>query len=98
MGTAFIYKKFLGPIGRLVQAQLSENGGGSLVDKVNKLITETPANHALAEQHWTRLEETQKVIAKDLSEKSTAQELTMADFNVRLKRLEAVLLEGKLQG
>ncbi len=95
-GTLFIYKKLLEPIAALLKAQLSENGGGSLVDKVNQLTKDTPANHKLAEEHWTRLEDTQIVIAKDLKEKTTATDLTLVSFDARLKRLEAILSEGRM--
>lgn len=36
----------------LIQAQLNPNGGGSLMDKVNRIAP----NHAEAQHHWTTIE------------------------------------------
>ena len=63
---ALFHKRFISPTLRkveamsiLVSAQMTENGGGSLVDKVSRIPHLEKAvsdNHLAAEKRWTNLE------------------------------------------
>ena len=48
----------LDAVADIADAQLTINGGGSMLDKVNKI----EANHLVAEKHWKALEEAQSDI------------------------------------
>lgn len=48
--------------GRIINAELTRNGGGSLLDKVNRI----EGNHQQAQRHWEALEESQRTIVKRL--------------------------------
>lgn len=53
----------------VVEAQLTANGGGNLVDKVSRIpVIETLVrdNHKVAEQHWTDLENRVEIVEKRL--------------------------------
>lgn len=72
-GTTVLWHKYLRPAYRMVkrvteaadrlipfaEEQLRPNGGSSLADKINKIAT----NHAVAEEHWERLETGQAGLA-----------------------------------
>src|SRR6185312_14720558 len=65
-----IVRRYLIPLSRLIQAQLNPNGGGSLVDKVNRILPnqeEARANHQEAQRHWEALEFGQTALSKEIS-------------------------------
>lgn len=66
---------------RLINAEMTPNGGGSLLDKVNKIAP----NHASAEKHWTELGEKQEQIKRAVTKTATA-------LDVRLSRVEKAVL------
>ena len=78
VGTAFIWRKLLKPITILLQAQLTPNDGGSLVDKVNQI----GPNHSKVEEHWAE----QVAVAKTLSEKVEATRLSVAKGHENLAK------------
>ena len=71
VGTAFIWRKLLKPITILLQAQLTPNDGGSLVDKVNQI----GPNYSKVEEHWAE----QVAVAKTLAEKVEATRVELAE-------------------
>lgn len=71
--TVFIFAR-LEAVADLAEAQLTVNGGTSLLDKVNKI----EANHEVAELHWTGLEDSMSV-AQDIGEKRWMELADKAD-------------------
>lgn len=66
---------------RLINAEMTTNSGGSLLDKVNKIAP----NHAAAEEHWTELGVKQEEIKK-------AVQVTATALDLRLVRVERAVL------
>ena len=62
-----VVRRYIVPIKKLVEAQLTTNGGGSLVDKTNRILP----NHAEAQKHWGGLEVGQTQLNLSISEIKT---------------------------
>lgn len=85
---------------RLINAEMTVNSGGSLLDKVNKIAP----NHRIAEDHWIKLSERQADIKRALVLSSTATDLRLVKLEKavsehgtdpcqRLRALETAVLE-----
>lgn len=75
----------IGAVKALADAQLTENGGGSLVDKVNKTWADLPKlqetvenNHAEARDRWSSLDR----LETDVKELKAGREVLVADMAV----------------
>lgn len=70
LGAMFKVMRVIGRIGQLLEAQLTPNGGGSLVDKVNKiphLQTTIDRNHEEAMTQWKTLHLADEEISRQLA-------------------------------
>lgn len=76
ISVALFHKKFVSPklrkveaMSELVTAQMTANGGGNLIDKVNRIpyIEEkVDENHRIAQEHWNLLENKIESVEKKL--------------------------------
>ncbi len=102
--TVVMYRKFLRPVAQrmeavdtLARAQLTTNGGTSLLDKVNRIAS----NHEEAEAHWKSLETGHQTLVEgqeklgaairvntDVTERISTRQ---ADVILRLTRVEAAV-------
>jgi len=71
-------------IAQLLEAQLQPNGGGSLVDKVNKI----QPNHEAAETHWKALEVNQTAMKREMADGFRAINRRLEEGDRRFERLE----------
>ncbi len=97
VGGAWKALRVLSSIQKLIDAQLKTNGGGSLVDKANRIPSLTAivqSNHSEALHHWKTLEAQSEDTSRSISE--IKRELWSG--SERMERIEGRIgrIEGRL--